>query len=53
MKKKTKSMKEKSLEPFNKDPDPDGLFNICTGKSCKKSTQEFFFNEEKVLHRNA
>ena len=57
---------ENSLNPFNKDADPDGLFNICRGESCKKSAQVFFFffsffffecrihwNRIQVLHKNA
>ena len=36
-------MTENSYNPFNKDADPDGLFNICTGESCKKSAHVFFF----------
>ena len=36
-------MTENSYNPFNKDADPDGLFNTCTGESCKKSAHIFFF----------
>ena len=46
--KEIKSMIENSLNPFNKDPDPDRLFNICTGKSCKKGTEDFLLNVESV-----
>ena len=46
--KEIKSMIENSLNPFNKDADPDHLFNICTGKSCKKSTEDFLLNVESI-----
>ena len=46
--KEIKSMIENSLNPFNKDPDPDRLFNICTGKSCKKGTEDFLLNVESI-----
>ena len=42
--KEIKSMIENNLNPFNKDADPDRLFNICTGKSCKKVTKDFLLN---------
>ena len=42
--KEIKSMIENNLNPFNKDADPDRLFNICTGKSCKKVTEDFLLN---------
>ena len=56
-------MIENSLNPFNKDADPDCLFNILTGKSCQKDTEDFLLNvgsignegfiQEKVLYGNA
>ena len=46
--KKIKSMIENSLNPFKKDADPDRLFNICTGKSCKKGTEDFLLNVESI-----
>ena len=42
--KEIKSMIENNLNPFNKDADPDRLFNICTGKSCEKVTEDFLLN---------
>ena len=39
--KEVKCMVENSLNPFNEDADPDCLFNTLTGKSCKKSTEDF------------
>ena len=58
--KEIQSMIENSLNPFNKDADPDRLFNIWTGKSSKKGTEDFLLNVEsignearKVLYRNA
>ena len=39
-------MIENSFKPFKKDPDPDRLFNICTGKSSKKGTEDFLLNVE-------
>ena len=38
-------MVENSLNPFNEDADPD---NGETGKSCKKSTEDFLLNVESV-----
>ena len=46
--KEIKSMIENSLNPFKKDADPDRLFNICTGKSCKKGTEDFLLNVESI-----
>ena len=46
--KERKSMIENSLNPLNKDADPDCLFNICTGKSCKKGTEDFLLNVESI-----
>ena len=46
--KEIKSMIDNSLNPFNKDLDPDRLFNIWTGKSCKKSSQDFLLNVESI-----
>ena len=46
--KEIKSMIENSLNPFNKDADPDRLFNICTGKSYKKGTEDFLLNIESI-----
>ena len=43
-------MTENSLNPFNKDVDPDRLFNICTGKSYKKNTQDFLLNVESIAN---
>ena len=43
--KEIKCMVENSLNPFNEDPDPD---NGKTGKSCKKSTEDFLLNVESV-----
>ena len=48
--KEIKSMIENSLGPFNEDSDPDCLFNICTGKSCKKGTEDFLLNVESIGH---
>ena len=42
--KEIKSMIENSLNPFNKNAHPVRLFNMCTGKSCKKSTKDFLLN---------
>ena len=42
--KKSKSLIENGLSLLNKDPYPDHLFNICTGKSCKKGTEDFLLN---------
>ena len=41
-------MIQSSLHPFNKDADPDGLFNLCTGKSCKKGLEYFLLNVESI-----
>ena len=41
-------MIENSLNPFNKDADPDYLFNICTEKSCKKDAEDFLLNVESI-----
>ena len=46
--KERKSMIENSLNSLNKDADPDCLFNICTGKSCKKGTEDFLLNVESI-----
>ena len=46
--KEIKSMIENSLNPFKKDADPDRLFNICTGKSCKEGTEDFLLNVESI-----
>ena len=46
--KEAKSMIENNLNPFKKDPDPDRPFNICTGKSCKKGTEDFLLNLESI-----
>ena len=46
--KEIKSVIENSLNPFNKDEDPDCLFNICTEKSCKKDTEDFLLNVESI-----
>ena len=46
--KEIKSITENSLNPFNRDADPDHLFNICTGKSCKKGTEDFLLNIESI-----
>ena len=46
--KEIKSMIENSLNPFNKDADPDRLFNICIRRPCKKSTQDFLLNVESI-----
>ena len=42
--KEIKSMIENSLNPFNKNAHPVRLFNMCTVKSCKKSTKDFLLN---------
>ena len=42
--KELESVIESSLNPFSKDADPDRLFNICTGKKCKKSTEDFLLH---------
>ena len=42
--KEIKSMIEDSLNPFNKDANPVRLFNMRTGKSCKKITKDFLLN---------
>ena len=42
--KEIKPMIEDSLNAFNKDAHPVRLFNMCTGKSCKKSTKDFLLN---------
>ena len=39
--KEIKSTIENSLNPFNKNANPDHLFNICTGKSCKEGPEDF------------
>ena len=46
--KEIKSMIENSLNPFNKDADPDCLCNICAEKSCKKGTEDFLLNVESI-----
>ena len=46
--KEIKYLIKNSLNPFNKDADPGRLFNICTGKSCKKGTGDFLFNVESI-----
>ena len=46
--KEIKSVTENSLNPFKKDADPDRLFNIYTGKSCKKGTEAFLLNVEYI-----
>ena len=46
--KEIKSMIENSLNPFKKDADPHRLFNIYTGKSCKKGTEDFLLNVESI-----
>ena len=46
--KKIKSVIENSLNPFNKDADPDCLFNIYTEKSYKKDTEDFLSNVESI-----
>ena len=52
--KEVKSMIENSLNPFNKDADPDRLSNICTWKSYKKGTENFLLNVAFIsLKRNA
>ena len=50
--KEIKSMN--SLNPFNKDADPDHLSNIFTRKLYKKATEDFLLNVESIsLYRNA
>ena len=49
--KEIKSMMENSLNPFKKNADPDRLFNICTGKSCKKGTEDCLLNGNLPVHR--
>ena len=41
-------MIDSSLNSFKKDADPDRLFNICKGKSCKKGTKDFLLNVESI-----
>ena len=41
-------MIKNSHNPFKKDADPDRLFNICKGKSCKKGTEDFLLNAESI-----
>ena len=46
--KEIKSVIENSLNPFNRDADPDYLFNICTEKSCKKDAEDFLLNVDSI-----
>ena len=46
--KEIKSMIENSLNPFKKDADPHRPFNIYTGKSCKKGTEDFLLIVESL-----
>ena len=46
--KEIKSMIDYSLHQFNKDTDADRLLDICTGKSCKKSTEDILLNVQSI-----
>ena len=41
-------MTENSLNQFNKDSNPDRVFNIYTGTSCKEGIEDFCRNVESI-----
>ena len=41
-----------SVNPFSRDTDPEGLFNLATGKQCSAETEKYLLHENGIQNRD-